>query len=148
MLVGLNHYLGEDYPAYAYFEPYQRVVKTERHLPYDITEAMIIGRYPYVENESSSLLNRMLYDGAITYILMTSLPGADLSEAMGYTTEQTEWMMKNEGNVWLAHNRAGVSLLHRREAWASRLCRPAPGFAGNTSRRPRRSMPLHRLPHR
>lgn len=125
MLVGLNHYLGEDYPAYAYFEPYQRVVKTERHLPYDITEAMIIGRYPYVENESSSLLNRMLYDGAITYILMTSLPGADLSEAMGYTREQTEWMMKNEGNVWRRIIEQGY-LYSTDGSMASRLCRPAP----------------------
>lgn len=125
MLVGLNHYLGADYPAYAYFEPYQRDTKTSRHLPYDITEAMIIGRYPYITTETSSLLNRMLYDGAITYIIMTTVPGADIAEAMGYTPDELEWMTKNEGNVWRRIIEQGY-LYSTDSSLASRMCRPAP----------------------
>ena len=56
---------------------------------------------------------------------MTSLPGADLSEAMGYTTEQKEWMMKNEGNVWRRIIEQGY-LYSTDGSMASRLCRPAP----------------------
>ena len=125
MLVGLNHYLGEDYPAYAYFEPYQRTVKTQRHLPYDITEAMIVGKYPYVADENASLLNRMLYDGALIYMVMKSLPEADLSEAMGYSPEEMKWAIENEGNIWRRIIEQGY-LYSTDRSLAERMCRPAP----------------------
>lgn len=125
MLVGLNHYLGADYPAYAYFETYRRGVKTQRHLPYDIIEAMVAGEYPYIEDENASLLNRMLYEGAVTYMVMKSIPDADLAEAMGYTPEQMQWINENEGNIW-RHIIEQRYLYSTDRTLADRLCRPAP----------------------
>lgn len=125
MLVGLNHYLGEDYPAYVYFEPYQRNVKTQRHLPYDITEAMIVGKYPYIADENASLLNRMLYDGALIYMVMKSLQGADLAEAMGYSPEEMKWVTDNEGHIWHRIIEQGY-LYSTDRSLAERMCRPAP----------------------
>lgn len=125
MLVGLNHYLGKDYPAYVYFEPYQRDVKTQSHLPYDIAEAMIVGSYPYTRDENASLLNRMLYDGAITYILMTSIPGADIAELLGYSPEELKWVTENEGNAWRRIIEQGY-LYSTDSSLADRMCRPSP----------------------
>lgn len=100
MVVGLNHYLGEDYPGYGYFEPYQRRVKTQAHIAYDIAEASVAGSYPYMQQPDGTLLNRMLYDGALIYVIMVSMPEADIAEAMGFTPIQARWMEENEGNVW------------------------------------------------
>ncbi len=102
MLIGLNHYLGSDYPAYSYFEPYQRKVKTSRHLPYDVAEALIVSSYPYNPTENPTLLNRLLYEGAITLAINELIHDSNPAESMGYDTTQWEWLKKNEKNMWKA----------------------------------------------
>lgn len=102
MFIGLNHYLGSDYPGYGYFEPYQRIVKTPQHMPYDIAEAYLIDRYPYIKRADASVLNTLLYNGAIVYTLMQIVPNADLAEALGYSEEQLLWADGNENDAWNA----------------------------------------------
>lgn len=86
---------------------------------------MIAGGYPYIEDENASLLNRMLYEGAVTYMVMKSIPDADLAEAMGYTPEQMQWINENEGNIW-RHIIEQRYLYSTDRTLADRLCRPAP----------------------
>lgn len=96
MFVGLNHYLGSDYAGYDYFEPYQRVTKTPQHLVYDIAEAVILDKFPYKRKEDETVLDVLLYNGAIVYAIMQVVPNADLAEALGYTKEQLGWAENNE----------------------------------------------------
>lgn len=56
---------------------------------------------------------------------MTTVPGADIAEAMGYTPDELEWMTKNEGNVWRRIIEQGY-LYSTDSSLASRMCRPAP----------------------
>lgn len=102
MLVGLNHYLGSDYEGYGYFEPYQRSTKTMRHLPYDIAESILADNFPYRPGEGETVLNRMLYEGALLEAVMQLVPEASLSEALGYTPRQLQWAEANEKNAWEA----------------------------------------------
>lgn len=102
MFVGLNHYLGSDYAGYDYFEPYQRVTKTPQHLVYDIAEAVIVDKFPYKRKEDETVLDVLLYNGAIVYAIMQVVPNADLAEALGYTKEQLGWAENNEKNAWNA----------------------------------------------
>lgn len=102
MLVALNHYLGNDYEGYSYFEPYQRLTKHPAHIPYDIAEAAIAAAYPYVSGGQATALSRMLYEGAIVEALMETVPDASLSEALGYTPRQLQWAQDNEAQVWNA----------------------------------------------
>ena len=102
LLIGLNHYLGSDYPAYSYFEPYQRAVKTPKHLPYDVAEAIIANKFPYQRQEDASLLNRMLYEGALLTAVNSVIANSDAAESMGYGTDEWKWLAENEKNVWSA----------------------------------------------
>lgn len=102
IFVGLNHYLGKDYRGYDYFEPYQRNVKTPKHLPYDVAEAVISSWYPYRPQKNATVLNMLLYNGAVVYALMNLVPNAELSELLGYTAEQLNWLINNESEAWNA----------------------------------------------
>ena len=102
MFIGLNHYLGKNYPGYNYFETYQRFTKTPQHLPYDIVESIIRNYYPYQPSEDATTLNRMLYEGVIVATLLQVIPNSDIAEALGYTPIQIQWLIKNEQNAWQA----------------------------------------------
>ncbi len=125
MLIGLNHYLGKDYPGYEYFEPYQRFTKTPQHLPYDVVESIIRNKYPYHYIDNATTLNTLLYEGAIVASLMHVIPNASLDESLGYTPTQLQWLIDNEPQAWQA-------LISRQYIYstdtmiAERLVNPAP----------------------
>lgn len=125
MFVALNHYLGVDYPGYGYFENYQRITKTPKHLPYDIAEAIVKSKYPYQCKDGNTVLNVLLYNGAIMAAIMEIVPEADEAEAFGYSQEQLLWLKENEKEAWNA-------LISRRllystsQSDAERLVKPSP----------------------
>lgn len=125
LLLGLNHYLGSDYPAYSYFEPYQRTVKTPRHLPYDIAEALISNHFPFIPGNESTLLNRILYEGAVLAAVNEAVPGNDTAESMGYDSGAWKWLSDNEKQMWNALIDREM-LFSMDPAIAERMTRPAP----------------------
>lgn len=126
MLIALNHYLGADYPGYAGRWPdYMRATKTPAHLPYDIAEALVAVRYPFVESEQATVLSHLLYEGAIVKAVLTLVPDATLAEALGWTDDQLKWAEENSQNLWRVA--VGRRLLYdTSRATASRLLDPAP----------------------
>lgn len=125
MLIALNHYLGADYPGYAGFDNYLRQNKTREKLPYDIAEALVALAYPYQPDENETLLNRMLYEGALLEAIMRLVPEAQESLAMGYTTEQLEWLRVNSKQAWQAV--VGRQLLYSTSSSdIDRMVNPAP----------------------
>lgn len=105
VLVALNHYLGADFEGYGYFEPYQRRTKSTRLLPYDLVEARLAYMYPEVAPDGdrpSSVLNAMLYHGAMTEAKMRLVPDATEGDALGYDAGQMQWAADNEANIWNA----------------------------------------------
>lgn len=128
VFVALNHYLGEDYPGYGYFDAYQRITKTERHLPYDVAESIIQSKFPYELADGNTVCNELLYQGAVIVAVMETVPNADLAEALGYTKAQMQWVEDNEKEAWNA-------LISRRLLYstskydADRLIKPAPTTA-------------------
>lgn len=125
MFVGLNHYLGSDYPGYGYFEPYQRIVKTPQHLPYDIAESYLLCEYPYISSSDETVLNTLLYNGVIIYAMMQLVPNADLTEALGYSKEQLLWAERNEKDAWNAIISRNL-LYSTNKHDANRLVNPSP----------------------
>lgn len=100
VMVGLNHYLGVDYPGYAGFDSYKVRAKRAVHLPYDVAEARIVADFPMETAEEGTLLNKMLYWGAVTYAVTEIVPNADLCEVFNLTPEELEWLEKNYPDVW------------------------------------------------
>lgn len=102
MFIGLNHYLGSEYPGYSNFESYQRTTKTPTHLSYDIVEAIIRKSFPYKPSTDETTINRLLYEGAVSVIVKQIIPEATLSETLGYTPSQLQWLSDNESQMWKA----------------------------------------------
>ena len=100
MLIALNHYLGADYEGYAGMPAYRVVNKTPQQLPYDIAESLLANAYPFEGGDSPSLLNHMLYDGALTAAKMQVVENASVAQALGMTDDQLRWLSENEGNIW------------------------------------------------
>ncbi len=100
MLVALNHYLGADFAGYSHLPEYMKASKTPAQLPYDICEALIANRYPFKGAPESTVLSRMLYEGAIIVTKLRLLPDSDAARAMGYTDAELEWLTDHRAEIW------------------------------------------------
>lgn len=100
MFIGLNHYLGENYPGYEGFEHYKRKHKTPNRIALDATEALLYSNYPYQETENTVALNHMLYEGAIINVLSDLISSASVAELLGYSEQEWNWAEKHEGAIW------------------------------------------------
>ena len=124
-MIGLNHYLGADYPGYESFPEYLRRTAVVSAVPYDVARALVTTRFPYTDDDNTTVLSRLIYEGAVVESQMQSVPEADLAEALGYSAEQLAWMKDNESKAWEALiNR---NMLYDRDATlADRLTTPSP----------------------
>lgn len=100
LFVGLNHYLGRDYPAYAYFPDYIRCRKTPERIGADVAEALVRRNFPYAPTtDYPTTVSRLLYEGAVVEAVM-QLTGLGEREVLGYDAVQMKWLADNERAVW------------------------------------------------
>ena len=99
MLIALNHYLGPDYPGYAGMPEYIRRQKSPEMLPYDIAEAMVATAYPY-DGNNATVLNRLLYEGALAEAKMRLVKDASPAVALGYDDDTFKQIEQNEHDLW------------------------------------------------
>lgn len=125
VLVALNLYLGQDYPGYAGFEEYFRLTREPARIPYDVMEAIVASHYPINNDRAKTILSKMLYHGALVYAIMSSIPDADLSLALGVSGEDLDWLADNEALIWDKIIRQGL-LYSSSEIDASKLLMPSP----------------------
>lgn len=100
VLVGLNHYLGADFKGYDGFPDYKRKDKEKKYIPQDIIDGWINLRKGYVESENPTLLQEMLYRGAVLYVSGQLLEESPLYEIMKHSPEEMKWLEENEGNIY------------------------------------------------
>jgi hypothetical protein len=100
----IDKYLGTDYDVYkSLFSPYQTV----RMYPEKITSDYMTGwvrselsEYKLMDNQR--LLDYLIYEGKILFLIRILLPNETLENLSGFTTSQLEWCAKNEKNMWVA----------------------------------------------
>ncbi len=126
MLIALNHYLGADYPGYASMPEYMRQSKSPERLQFDIAEALLESRYPFSADANTTVLSRMLYEGAVLYCKIKLTPNADVAQVMGYSDSQLHWLTNNTQAMWNALV-AGKMLYSTSTLTADQLLNPAPG---------------------
>lgn len=125
LLIGLNHYLGSEYPGYSTFAKYQRWSKALKYMPYDAIEALVASYYIYKPAQDATVLSRMLYNGALIEAKMQILPNANLADAIGLTESQLEWAQGNSREIWNAM--IMKNLIHSTSVSdADRLLMPSP----------------------
>ena len=98
--ISIDKYLGFDYPLYKdFFYDYQLQKMTPEHIVPDFLKAWLISEYPFSGN-SRALLDRMIYEGKIKYIIHKALPRVLPETLMGYTSKEYQWCKQNEKVLW------------------------------------------------
>jgi hypothetical protein len=98
--VSIDKYMGREYPLYRrFFYDFQREKMQRSYIVPDYLSGWLMSEYPFSGREEV-LLERMIYEGKIKYILSQALPDLPLHVLMGYTDEACAWCAKNEPEVW------------------------------------------------
>ena len=98
--IGLDFFLGEDYPFYdpAVFPRYMQQTMTSEYISANAVRALAQVLLPPVS--SGNLLDYMIHNGKILYLASRFLPQKPMHQLLLYTPEQMEWTENNELNIW------------------------------------------------
>jgi len=99
--VGLDMYLGKDYPFYPSVQlPDYQIARCEKeYIPVNVARAIYQDMSPF-NAEGKTLLDLMLQRGKEQLFLEYTMPDASEELLMGYTPEQLQWCRDNEGMIW------------------------------------------------
>lgn len=136
--LSIDKYMGKDYPLYLpFFYEAQREKMQRACIAPDYLSGWLMSEYPFTGREDV-LLERMIYEGKIKYVVSQALPDVPPHVLMGYTEEEYAWCRKHEPDVWKSmierkHLYAADLITTRRyldDMPASFLADDAPGSAG------------------
>ena len=99
VFIGLNHYLGEEYGPYGYFPDFIRRRKTPGRLPVDVAEALVRVSRPFTPEGSPTLLQAMLYEGAVCHAV-SELTGTAPEQVPGFSPAELKFLADHEDDVW------------------------------------------------
>ena len=95
-----DKYLGTDYPLYQrFFYDYQRQQMSPDRIVPDYLLGFLMANFPF-EGREDVLLDRMLYEGKLRYILSCFLPNRNAWEWVGYNEAQYTWSVENQSKIW------------------------------------------------
>jgi len=95
-----DKYLGADYPLYQqFFYDYQRQLMTPDRMAPDYLLGFMMANLPF-KGQDDVLLDRILYEGKLRYILSHLLPNRQPWEQVGYTEAQYTWCSNNQKQIW------------------------------------------------
>lgn len=100
LAISLEYYLGTEYPAYKQYMYDYMIPNCKREkLVSDLMYAWIQTEF---ENAvpAPKLIDVMVYEGKLHYLLEVMLPKTKKDVIMGYTKEQWDWCKANEGAMW------------------------------------------------
>lgn len=100
--LSIDKYMGKEYPLYQeFFYDYQLQKMGRENVVPDYLTGWLMAEYPFAGKENV-LLERMIYEGKIKYILSQALPETDPALLMGYTPQALAWNNENEAGIWKA----------------------------------------------
>lgn len=100
--LSIDKYMGYDYPLYQdFFYDYQRIKMQLDYIVPDYLAGWLMSEFPFSGKENI-LLDRMIYEGKIKYLISQALPEKEVASLMGYTEENYNWIKENEGIIWKA----------------------------------------------
>ncbi len=98
--ISLDKYLGENYPLYAdYYYPNERQTMAPSRIVPDVLFFYLCSEYS-MNYDTSLFAEKMVNIGKIYWIVYKVIGYPSLSETMGFTNENSEWMRNNESKAW------------------------------------------------
>jgi len=102
--IGLDMFLGKDSPFYPALVQSIPQYISRRFTPENITPRVVetyIREELYPEADASvSLLDKIVYNGKVLYLMQKALPNAPDSLLIGYTEAQSAWCKTYETDIW------------------------------------------------
>ena len=96
----IDKYLGTDYPLYEdFFYDYQRKSMIPERIVKDGLSAWIKSEYSY-NGKDNVLLDRMIYEGKIIYILTQTGNGYTFQNITSLTEDEYKWCKEYESSLW------------------------------------------------
>ena len=96
----IDKYMGADYPLYKnFFNVYQRKNMIPERLVKDGFNAWIKTEYPY-HGEENVLLQRMIYEGKIIYVLIQTGYDYTYENIISITKDEYKWCKEYESSLW------------------------------------------------
>lgn len=104
-LVALNHYLGPNHEAYSGFDTQIAATKDFRYITTDLVTAILRTSHPFKTPNPPTLLQAMLYEGAITYSTLPAIetdspfniiPSSNPHETVLNAPEAWRYLVDNE----------------------------------------------------
>lgn len=100
LAVGADLYLGSDYPYYnTVVNEYQKTTMNPDYLSGDVLSAYLFRNIPFASTKNR-LLDYMIYNGKIMFLLAQLLPTHPDHMIIGYTEDQIDWCLKYESDIW------------------------------------------------
>lgn len=100
LAASLDYYLGTEYPAYkSYLYEYMVQNCIREKLVPDLMYAWIQTEF-FNPVPAPKLIDVMIYEGKLHYLLEVMLPKTKKEVIMGYTKEQWDWCKANESAMW------------------------------------------------
>lgn len=100
VMVATNHYLGPGHEAYGQMPGHIRVLKDPARIPADIAEAAIRVAYPYRPSSEPTLLERMLYEGAVATAVEAVAPQGGAARALKMSEADYKDAAGRESAIW------------------------------------------------
>ncbi|MDR2148081.1 MAG: gliding motility protein GldB [Tannerella sp.] len=98
----IDKYLGADYPLYQdYFYDYQLRNMTSSRMVNDFLTVWLKSENPF-QGKDNVLLDRMIYEGKILYVMAAIYQSAAYKDLMNLTDEEDDWLKNNESAIWTA----------------------------------------------
>ncbi|MDR1646263.1 MAG: gliding motility protein GldB [Tannerellaceae bacterium] len=98
--LSIDKYMGASYPLYQnFFRDDQRQKMQHSRIAPDYLTGWLLSEYPFTGKEAV-LLEQMVYEGKIRYLLFEALPGLAPHTGMGWTEKAHAWCVKNEASIW------------------------------------------------
>jgi hypothetical protein len=101
--IGLDKYLGvQNFDIYdkVGYSQYQKSRMTKEMIPVDLIRSLAESDFPYEPELSDNLLDNMIYEGKMQYVLNCMLPKTADTLKWRYTGSQLNWANKHEKKIW------------------------------------------------
>ncbi|MDC1106641.1 hypothetical protein OAT16_08030 [Prolixibacteraceae bacterium] len=99
--VSLEKYLGENSKYYTMLgiPKYKQAMMKPSRIPLDVVDVWLRMQYP-LSIKKRKLIDHIIYEGKILYVLSYLFPKQEINYPIGYTTQQWEWCLNSEVGMW------------------------------------------------
>ena len=127
--IGLDMYLGSDFEGYdpVVFPSFIRSTMIPEYIPIHL--AKVIAQNLIDIEQNNRMLDIMLYNGKVLYLMSLLLPDKAMHQLMEYTPEQMSWVQQNELQIW-SHFLSNDLIYSTRKQDYQKLIGPSPNAPG------------------